>query len=303
MFRHWRWSLLAVVLLLTGALLRGVAVPAGRADVSPAGQFGTLRWPWAPAAAVRVWFPDESGRYLIPVDRRVPLATPAAALAELAAGPAPGRGLAPALPPGTAASVQVQGAHATIALTGDPPGPLQQEALLRTAAGWPGMARVTVTANGRPLLADRPLVPAAGPNNLLVYYLYRGNPLPVARPAPAGADRYAAAVAEVLQGPPPAGVDWLPAGVSLESLAVAGGTARVRLHFSPDLVARVEAGAWNFAPYYMAVVYTLTEFPDIKKVQFEFAGLTAAALRQCRTPLAVPLLRPEPEPGRGRAGP
>lgn len=299
----WRWPLLALVLLLAGGLLRGVAVPAGRADVAPAGRFGQIRWPWAPAATVTVWFPDDTGRHLVPVARRVAAATVRAALAELAAGPVPGRGLAPALPAGTAltAAAAAPDGHAGADLAGGAAlTELQREALVRTLGALPGATAVRVTHNGQVLFSGPPPVPA--PGDLTVYYLHRGLPLPVTRPAPAGTDPYVAAVNAVLHGAPPPDVDWLPAGVELESLAVKGGTAHVRLRFSPALAARVEAGAWNFAPYYMALVYTLTEFPEIKKAQFDFTGLTAVALKQCRTPLAVPLLRPEPEPGRWRAG-
>ncbi len=306
--KNWRWLALVAVLVVAGALLRGVAIPTGRTDVAPAGQFGKIRWPWAPTAAVTVWFPDDSGHYLLPVARAVPEATAAAAVAEWAAGPVPGRGLVPALPTGmTVTGVQVDGDRAEVALAsaGAALNELQTEALTLTLGSVPGVQQLTVTQDGRELLRDRPVGAAAAPaggDQVRVYYLYRGQPLPVSRPLQPGASPQTAAVEQVLHGTPPEGVDWLPAGVDLDALELKGNTAHVRLRFSPALAARVEAGEWNFAPYYMAVVYTLTDFPEITKVQFAFTGLTAAALKQCRTPLAVPLLRPEPERARGRAG-
>lgn len=297
----WRWPLAAAALLLAGALLRGLAVPAGAADLAPAARFGRLHWPRS-AAAVRVWFPDATGRFLIPVWRAVASASPAAALAELAAGPAPGQGLLPTLPAGSRARVQVgEAGHATVDLTGgQPPLPLQREALIRTVAGAPGVGQVSIRHDGV-TLAEQVAVQPPASDQVTVYYLYRGLPLPVARGVQPGEEPMASAARAVLGEPPPAGVNWLPGGVEMESLRVKGSTAHVRLRFSPELGARVEAGEWNFAPYYMALVYTLTEFPGIERVQLEFQGLTAAALRQCRTPLAVPLVRPEPEPARGRS--
>lgn len=319
-----RWLTLGLAMVFLGGVLKGVAVPSGSAATDPAAHFGALRWSFGRRAAVQVYFPDRSGQWLIPVARSVREATPAAALAELAAGPAPGGGLAPALPPDwRVAAVSLQGDTAHVALatggTGAPaPGTAVEgapagvsdvaaalAATLRAAA--PQVNHVALTVDGRtdgrfpaanPLNGGR--APDAGEEAVTLYYLLGGRPLPVPAGLPAGPDLPRRTLEHLLAAPAPGGVPWIPPGVSLEGFAVRRGVAHVRLRLSPDLASLVEAGVWNFAPYYMGVVYTLTQFPDIRKVQFEFAGLTALALRQCRTPLSVPLVRPGPETGRSK---
>lgn len=273
--RRWFPGFAVLAALLAGAGLRALAT-------SP------------PRAVVVVYFQDPEGRYLVPVARSVQAATPAAALAELLAGPAPGSPLAPTLAPGTRVDLAGDGGEWTANPVPDP-GRLGREAIARSLLSVPGVGAVAV-AGRRWTAAD--LAPA--PGEVLVYYPYRGVPVPVRRTIPArtGLQAMQAALAAFLTQLPPPGLDGPPPGISLVDLSVEGDVARVRLGFSPELARAMAAGAWNFSPYAMSVIYTLTEFPGIRRVQFDFPGLTAAALRQCRTPLSVPLPRPDPERGR-----
>ncbi|HYF90618.1 MAG TPA: GerMN domain-containing protein [Symbiobacteriaceae bacterium] len=240
---------------------------------------------------VTLYFPDLEQSRLVGVARAVTRATPEATVAELVAGPAPDTPLLPALPAG--ARVEVTGEDGNLTLTVDPvPGPLAREALARSVLGLPSVRSVIVA--GRRWTADE-VRPAPGES--LVYYPDRGLPAAVPTPLPAtdGVDGMRAAVTAFLTNPPPSGLAGPPAGITLADLTVKGDVAHVRLSLSPDLTRTLTAGGWNFSPYYMSVIYTLTEFPGIRRVQFEFTGLTAVALQQCRTPLSVPLPRPAPE--------
>ncbi|HEY3365552.1 MAG TPA: GerMN domain-containing protein [Symbiobacteriaceae bacterium] len=243
------------------------------------------------SGAVTLYFPDLAESRLVGVARAIRPATPTAAVAELVAGPSPGTPLKPAL--SAAARVTVSGERGELTVTVEPPpSPLAQEALARTLLGLPSVRAVTMA--GRRWTVEA-VSPAAG--EALVYYPYRGLPVgvPMRLAQTAGVDGMRAAISAFLTKSPPLGLSAPPNGVTLADLTVRDDVALVRFTFSPDLARTVAAGGWNFSPYYMSVIYTLTEFPGIRRVQFEFTGLSAAALQQCRTPLAVPLPRPSPE--------
>ncbi len=293
-----------LLVIVAGALLRGWLVPADRGDLAPEAYGWRLRLPWAPKAQVRVAYPAADGSLWVEVRRNVSEATPLAALRELAAGPAPDSGLAPALPEGMRIeSVEVDGSAAVVTVAGwDPqPGDRAESAVLsamsRTLAGQFPVGQLTLkTPSGR-TIGPAPITdPFAGGK---VSYLWQGLPVPVAAALPAGAERPAAAVKTLLTTPAPPGADSLPPGVSLLGVAVSGDTAKVSLGLSPGNVQELIAGRWQFAPYAMAVVHTLTEIPGIRRVQFDFPDLPAEARRQCRTPLGVPLVRPDAEASRG----
>lgn len=276
--RRWLSALAISVALLAGAALRFLASA-------------------PPGATVVAYFPDAEGRYLIPVTRSVRESTPGAALSELLAGPNQESPLAPVLAPGVRAELAQQGGEWTVTAETDL-APLAREAIARTILSVPAVQAVTV-GDRRWTSAD--FSPAGG--QALIFYPYRGMPVPVLRALPAGssdANAMEAALNAYLSGPPPPGLLGPPSGVGLAGVSVKGDVAHVRLNFSPELTAAVLAGAWNFSPYYLSVIYTLTEFPGIRRVQFDFPGMTAAALRQCRTPLSVPLPRPDPEGGAAR---
>ena len=294
-WRHAAVLLLGAAVLVGGALLRGWLVPASRSDLAPEAYGWRLRWPWAPGAAVTVYFPTPEGA-LVAVRRTVPEATPLAALQELAAGPAPGSGLLAALPDGLVVEdVAVDNGVATVKVSGLEPG---REAVALMARALTGQATTVrlVEAGGGGRVLGQAEVPATGGGQ--VTYLWRGQPVPV--PAPEVAGDPAAAVRRLLAGPPPPGVDALPEGIRLLGVSVEGDLARVSLGLAPAVTEELTAGRWQFAPQAMALVYTLTDQPTIRRVQFDFPELPAAARRNCRTPLGVPLVRPDAEPGRAK---
>lgn len=280
-----RWVVLTVLLLLAGALLRSIAAPAGRAGLAPEAQTGRFSWPWGARAAVTVYFPAGESDHLIPVARKVASPSPEAALAELLAGPAPGQPLRPAVPAGVRlVGVRVDEGRALVDLEGGPVTDLGLRAMAMTL----GVEQLQ-TRTGQAVRVD--------PSGTQLFYMHRGLILPV-RVSESLAPREA--LEQLLTRPAPEGVAWLPPGIGVDQFTVKGSTAYVRLRFSPELQTLVESGLWNFAPYYLGVVYTLTEFPEIDRVRFEFAGLSPLALKQCRTPLSVALQRLEPEAGRAQ---
>jgi spore germination protein GerM len=276
-----------IAVLLGGALLRGWLVDTSRGDMAPEASGWRLRWPWTPQAEVTVFFPTPEGAQ-VSVRRTVAEATPLAALRELAAGPVPDSGLVPALPPGLVVEeVAVDGGIATVRVSGGEVGPEAAALMARSLASVTAVR--VVMAEGRAL--DPVAVPPSSPQ---VTYLWRGRPVPVA--AAAAADP-TGAVRRLLEGPPPPGVDPMPFGLTLLGVSVDGDLAKVSLGIAPGVVEELVAGRWQFAPQAMAMVYTLTDQPGVRRVQFEFPDLPAAARRNCRTPLGVPLVRPDAEPG------
>jgi hypothetical protein len=297
------WAGLAVILVLvSGALLRGWLVPASRGDLAPEAYHWRLDWPWSPKAEVAVAFPLPHNAPGAPdvwtiVRRQVPQATPLAALQELAAGPAPESGLQPVAPPRARVMQATAGADGVVTaqVEGWEPDPLALEAMARTV----GTAVKAVDPSGRPLGAAPAPVAAGG----TVTYLWRGMAVPVPATLPDGPDRPAAAVKRLLAGAPPEGVDPMPEGVTLAGVELKGDVAKVSLNLSEGVTQELVAGRWQFAPHAMAIVYTLTDLPGIRRVQFDFPNLPPEARRNCRTPLGVPLQRPDAESARAKGVP
>lgn len=293
-YRKWLAGLGVVAVLLGAGLLRGWLVPASRGDLAPEAYGWRLRWPWAPRAEVTVFFPTTDGAPFVAVARAVDEATPLTALKELAAGPAPGSGLGPALPSGLIIqSVDVEGGTATVRVAGAVPDEGALAVMARTLQGH-ATAMSVIFDDGS---AVGPIPVPVGDE---VTYLWRGLPVPVAADGVAGDP--ARAVARLLDGPAPTGADALPGGISLAGVRVKGDLATVSLTLSPGVTEELTAGRWEFAAHAMAIVYTLTDQPGIRRVQFDFPDLPEAARRNCRTPLGVPLVRPDAEAGRAKGG-
>lgn len=308
-------GLLAVLAVLTaGALLRGWLIPAYRGDLAPEAHAWRLRLPWMPSAEVTLAFPTPDDRLWVTVRRRVPEATPLVALRELAAGPAPGSGLARALPEGMAiGQVSITGDTAEIHLAetgpvpdgidgtgGSPQARRMLSALSRTLGESFSVGSIRVLSSDGKFIAGTSTAGEATVLGSRVFYLWQGRPVPVSVDLPDNSERPAAAVRRLLAGPAPSGAQEAPPGVTILDVRVDGDLAKVYLGLAPPLVSELTAGRWLFAPHAMAIVYTLTDLPGIKRVQFEFPNLPPEARRQCRTPLGVPLVRPDPEPKEAR---
>lgn len=108
-------------------------------------------------------------------------------------------------------------------------------------------------------------VPETAPAIVTVYFLRDGKVGAVSRAVVAGPQIGRAAIMELLEGPGTperaAGLETaIPAGTRLESLSIADGLAKVRLsarELSGEIVAQV--------------VFTLTQFPTVRKVVFGVA--------------------------------
>jgi Immunoglobulin-like domain of bacterial spore germination/Sporulation and spore germination len=97
---------------------------------------------------------------------------------------------------------------------------------------------------------------STGPQVALKVYFYRGNALvPVTVRLPKTQAVASAAIDALLAGPPVGYQTAIPAGVRLESVAVASGDASA--HFSSSVSSHTAQGQ---------VVYTLTQFPTITSV-------------------------------------
>ena len=112
---------------------------------------------------------------------------------------------------------------------------------------------------------------ASGPQVALKLYFYRGNALvPVTVHVPETQAVASAAISALLAGPPPGYQTAIPAGVRLESVAVANGIATT--HLSRAVSSHTAQGQ---------IVYTLTQFPTITSfdgsTRADFADLTPAA--------------------------
>jgi hypothetical protein len=133
-------------------------------------------------------------------------------------------------------------------------------AALIAAAACGGGDTETVTVRETVTETVTSSVPSEAPAVVRVYFLRDGKVAPVSRGVDAGPARGAAAVNELLDGPAPTdeGVQTaIPSGVELESLSIAGGVATVELS-KPLAAERAEA----------QLVYTLTQFPTVKRVDY-----------------------------------
>lgn len=108
-------------------------------------------------------------------------------------------------------------------------------------------------------------VPETAPAVVTVYFLRDGKVGAASRAVVAGPQIGRAAIMELLEGPArperAAGLETaIPAGTSLENLSIADGLAKVRLS-EPRLTGEIVA----------QVVFTLTQFPTVRKVVFGVA--------------------------------
>ncbi|HZB34639.1 MAG TPA: Gmad2 immunoglobulin-like domain-containing protein [Gaiellaceae bacterium] len=134
-------------------------------------------------------------------------------------------------------------------------------------------------------------VPSESPAVVTIYFLRKGKVAPVSRGV-IGPMVGAAALRELLDGPTSeeTGVrSAIPAGTTLESLAIANGIASVRLSRQPADDAALAQ-----------LVYTLTQFPSIKRVDFGADAPVGRRAFEAQTPailVEAPLPQEDVEPG------
>jgi hypothetical protein len=129
-------------------------------------------------------------------------------------------------------------------------------------------------------------VPSESPAVVTLYFLRDGKVAPVSRGVITGPEVGTAAVRELLEGPAAddKGVDTaIPAGVGLESLGITDGVATVELS---DRLTDEAAQA--------QLVYTLTEFPTVKRVAL---GTRAPLTRRSFEAQTPAILVESPLPG------
>ena len=100
----------------------------------------------------------------------------------------------------------------------------------------------------------------------------------------------ARALGELLKGPNEPERDeglitGIPAGTQLETIAVSNGTARVRL------VSRTPTSRWSGTYASAQIVYTLTEFDEVKRVALRVNGELCCMYDLRSRPLREPLTR------------
>ena len=284
---HRAEALVIVALVVTGAALRPAAATASVRPVSVAPQYGR--------AAVTAWFAESTGRYLIPVTRRMDdgVVSPRRALEALLAGPLAGPELRPVLAPGaTITAFETRFGEAIVDLS---PGALDgvdaaravDAALLTlTESGDLGTVRLSVAgvpvdADGRaaassvalPRPAVNPETPAAEAGGVELYFAFGAQDqylVPVTR-----ADEVVdpgEAFAQLLAGPrPDAGLrPAVPTNVSLLGWRTEGALAV--LDVDEQLIYAYRLSKANALHVRKAIMATLTRLPGIKAGMLEING-------------------------------
>jgi hypothetical protein len=244
-----------------GALAVAAAVALGllaRALPAAATPGGFAHWlPWAAPPAVTLFYPDASGSYLVPLTAAAAgdLADPATLAAALASEPPAGLGL--------------------VAPSADTP--LAREARAQTLAAWPGGAALPV-GEGQ-----------AAPSRLLHFV---AGELIVALPSDAASPREA--LDAFLAGPAVSGLAGLPADVRLLGYAydARNGLLRVDLSYSAAVRALAADEPETMRRVLLALIATLTSYPEVQAVMLDFEGRARLGVGQCAELLRTPQRRP-----------
>jgi spore germination protein GerM len=306
-----RVTLLLVSLFLLGALLRPVADAQSQIQqIKVSAQYG--------ATAITLYLVDETGRYLIPVSRRVSEAEqndPRRAMAALINGPQAGPELQAVLLPQTRLlKFEVTGDTARVNLS-DPAfatdDPVQAiDAIRLTLTEFPAITAVELAVDGQPLDAQGNLVarttplprPAAinaaeQPTGRPVTMHYGYGPeksllVPMTRYILPDTNMVAQAMQELLAGPPPDSglTSVIPADVQLLEAKLEQGVAYVDL--SEELVYAYRLKQANALQVRKAVIATLTSLPDVYAGSIEIGG-SALLYFSCQN---VVMERPQAKP-------
>lgn len=165
-------------------------------------------------------------------------------------------------------------------------GALSLLVLLVAGCGGDGDSASTTTVRETVTETDTTSVPTETSKALTIYLLRAGKVAPVSRTVATGPRVGAAALRELFKGPSPddEGLETaIPSGTALRSLAIAGGVASVELSKplpQDDALAQV--------------VYTLTAFPTVKRVD---VGADAPVGRKAFEAQTPAILVESPRPG------
>ena len=306
-----RVTLLLVSLFLLGALLRPVADAQSQTQqIEVSAQYG--------ATAITLYLVDESGRYLIPVARRVSEAEqndPRRAIAALIDGPQAGPELRAVLLPQTRLiNFEVDGDTARVnlsspAFTTDNTAQ-SIDAIRLTLTEFPAITTVELALDGQPVDRQGNFIAQAMPlprpaainaaeqptgQPVTMYYGYgpeKSLLVPVTRYLPDTDNMVAAAIEQLLAGPSPDSglTSVIPADVRLLEANLDQGVAFVDM--SEELVYAYRLKQANALQVRKAVIATLTSLPDVYAGSIEIGG-SALLYFSCQN---VVMERPQAKP-------
>jgi hypothetical protein len=146
-------------------------------------------------------------------------------------------------------------------------------ALIAAAACGGGGETKTVTVERTVTETTAGTVPKEAPSVVTLYFLREGKVAPVARGVVAGPRVAASAIHELLQTSETGLSTAIPSGVTLQSLSIDGGLARIVLE--PELTDRKALAQ---------IVYTLTRFPTVKRVAINGGAPVGRGAFEAQTP-------------------
>jgi Sporulation and spore germination len=250
-----------------------------------------LRAAWLPwAAPVTIFYPDATGRFLVPVATYIDgdRADPATLAHALASRPPAGLGLQPLIAgPQSVRHVAITGGVARLDLSaegltisGDTP--LARQAILQSVAAWPAITGVQLSVDGTP---DAAAVPAR------LIYGVSGDLLaavPVRAVGPRDlVDTYLVSAAE-------AGLVGLPADVRLlgYELDARSGLLRLNFSYSPGIQEFATHNPELMRSVLLGLIATMTAVPEVEAVMLDFEGRARLGVGQCADLLRTPQRRP-----------
>jgi spore germination protein GerM len=310
------FSISRVTWLLFGLFLVGVPLKLLAAEMSQAQQIEVS--PQYGATAITLYLVDETGQYLIPISRRVSEAEqtdPRRALEALIKGPLAGLELAPVLSPATRIlNFEVIGDTAKVNLSAPAfatDNPAQAiDAIRLTLTEFPSITAVELALDGQPLDAQGNLAAQSTPLSrpeainaseeptgqpVTIYYGYgpdKSMLVPMTRFLPDAENMVAAAIQQLLAGPPPDSglTSVIPADVHILDTKLEQGVAFVDL--SEELVYAYRLKQANALQVRKAVIATLTSLPKVYAGSIEIGG-SALLYFSCQN---VVMERPQAKP-------
>lgn len=246
--------------------------------------------PWVKQTTVTLYFADASGKFLVPVSRRMPTREdlPRAVAQALLDGPVESSGLTNPIPPGAEVRsfLLADGlAHVNLSaafLSGEPE--TAQAAVVETLTALPGVDSVALSVEGEPLGGPATRTP--------MLYFASANEL-VAVPTEAANPR--AALAAYLAGPPGPELLGLPPDVQLRAYEYdpANGLLSLNFTYTPSVRALALNDPEGMRRVLLGLIASLTEFSEVQAVRLDFEGQARLGLGQCSDLLRAPQLRPE----------
>jgi spore germination protein GerM len=237
-----------------------------------------------------LYFPD--GQFFFPVSRRMPANDdlPHAVLQALLAGPKVGTGLKSSIPEGVEIrSIQLAGGVAHIDLSraffaNGSHWSAAETSIVRTMTSLPAVSSVALSVEGKILADPATRVP-------LLYYP-SANGLVALR---ASSESAREALTEFLSGPADPKLTGVPRDARLLAYEYhpRDGLLSLNFAYSPSVRSLALDRPERMRLLLLGLITTLTEFPEVRAVQIDFAGQTRLGLGQCSDLLRTPQSRPQ----------